>query len=186
MSRIPRHLPAELDDDQRRLYEAITRGPRAKNPFGVADADGALTGPFNAMLLHPPLGDPLQRLGAAIRHAGALSDREREMAILLVAASLHSGFEQFAHEHVGRQLGVTEAEVSALRAQREPELTDAREFAVVRTTRRLLDHATLTDEEYAEAVGALGASLLFELSTLVGYYRLIALQLNVFGVDRPQ
>ncbi|HEX3648942.1 MAG TPA: carboxymuconolactone decarboxylase family protein, partial [Pseudonocardiaceae bacterium] len=88
MNRIPRLPPAELDDEQQRLYASITDGPRARNAFGMVDGNGALGGPFNAMLLHPPIGDPLQRLGAAIRYGSTLSDRAREMAILMVAAAV--------------------------------------------------------------------------------------------------
>ncbi|MEV6902182.1 carboxymuconolactone decarboxylase family protein [Amycolatopsis sp. NPDC051372] len=186
MSRIPRISPAALTDEQRGLYESITAGPRARNPFGIVHPDGTLAGPFNAMLLTPPVGDALQRLGAALRHGGELSDRARELAILMVAASRESGYEQFAHEHVGRQLGLTDDEITALREGREPELADPEEQAIVATTRRLVDNGKLTDEDYADAVSKLGAAKLFELSTVVGYYQLIAMQLHVFGVDRPQ
>lgn len=185
MSRIPRLSPAELDDEQQRLYASITGGPRARSAFGVVDADGTLGGPFNAMLLRPPVGDALQRLGAAIRFAGTLSDRAREMAILMVAASVHSGFERYAHEHIGLRLGLTEAEVAAIRDGGQPRLDDPGEAAIVATTRRLVDSGTLTDDEYADASAVLGPATLFELTTLVGYYRLIAMQLHVFGVDAP-
>jgi 4-carboxymuconolactone decarboxylase len=40
---------------------------------------------------------------------------------------------------------------------------------------------SLTDEEYGEAVKALGERTLFELTTLVGYYATLALQLRVFA-----
>ncbi|HKN97503.1 MAG TPA: carboxymuconolactone decarboxylase family protein [Pseudonocardiaceae bacterium] len=185
MSRIPRLSPAELDDEQRRLYDSITGGPRARDSVGMTDHNGALGGPFNAMLLHPPVGDALQQLGAAIRYGGTLTDRSREMAILIVATATHSGFEQYAHEHIGLRLGLTESEVAAIRDGGEPRLDNPDEAAIVRTTRRLVDHGTLTDDEYAEASAALGAGTLFELTTLVGYYQLIAMQMHVFGVDRP-
>ncbi|MEV4604613.1 carboxymuconolactone decarboxylase family protein [Amycolatopsis sp. NPDC049253] len=186
MSRIPRISPAAMTDEQRSLYDSITTGPRARNPFGIVDPDGTLAGPFNAMLLNPPVGDALQRLGAALRHGGELSDRARELAILTVAASRESGYEQFAHEHVGRQVGLTDEEITALRERREPDLADPEEAAVARTARRLVDHGRLTDEEYADAVSDLGAAKLFELSTVVGYYQLVAMQLHVFGVERPE
>ena len=44
----------------------------------------------------------------------------------------------------------------------------------------------LDDAEYAEAVGHLGPSGLFELLTLVGYYATLALQLRVFRVPAPE
>jgi 4-carboxymuconolactone decarboxylase len=185
MSRIPRLSPAELDDEQRRLYDSITDGPRARSAFAVVDGDGALDGPFNAMLLHPPVGDALQRLGAAIRFGSTLSDRARELAILTVAASVHSGFERYAHEHLGRQAGLSAAEIAAIRDGAQPHLDDPVEAAIAGTTGRLVTNGTLTDAEYAAAAAALGPGTLFELTTLVGYYRLIAMLLHVFGVEAP-
>jgi 4-carboxymuconolactone decarboxylase len=131
------------------------------------------------------LGDAVQRLGAAIRYHGALSDRAREVAVLMVAASVHSGFEQHAHEHLALRVGVTESEVRSIRENGELDLDDPEEAAIARTTRRLLDRGSLTDTEYADAVETLGPARLFELTALVGFYRLIAMLLHV-GVDRPQ
>jgi 4-carboxymuconolactone decarboxylase len=184
VTRLPRLSPDQLDDAQRELYGAIAGGPRATNSaFNLTDERGSLEGPFNAMLLHPPLGDALQHLGAAIRYRGALSDRAREIAILAVAAHWRSTFEQYAHERVGLRIGLSEKELAALREGTDPGLADPEEMAVVAATRHLLDHNTLTDAEYAETVTVLGPAKLFELTTLVGYYGLLALQMRVFGVD---
>ncbi|MFC7716531.1 hypothetical protein [Nonomuraea recticatena] len=46
------------------------------------------------------------------------------------------------------------------------------------TTRRLLESGDLTDDEYA----ALDERTLFELTTLVGYYATLAMQLRVYRV----
>jgi 4-carboxymuconolactone decarboxylase len=185
VSRIPRLAPDQLDDAQREVYAAIAGGPRAANSaFRLTDHNGGLEGPFNAMLLHPPLGDALQRLGSAIRYRGALSDRAREIAILMVAAHWDSGFEQYAHERVAVRIGLAEREITALQQGIKPDLTDPDEAAVATVTRHILDHHTLTDTEYTEAVAVLGPAKLFELTTLVGYYELLALQMRVFGVDQ--
>ena len=74
--------PAQLGPDARALYDRINAGPRGAS---MVDDRGALIGPFNAMLLSPALGDPLQELGAAIRYRSSLTDRCRELAILIVA-----------------------------------------------------------------------------------------------------
>ncbi len=88
MTRVPRPAPAQLDAEQRRLYESITSGSRAAGPDAahLTDEHGRLAGLFNAMPLNPPIGDALQRLGAAVRYEGRLADRNREIAILAVAA----------------------------------------------------------------------------------------------------
>lgn len=185
--RQPGLTPQELDQDQRELYEAITAGPRAGGPrlFALTDDEGRLLGPFNAMLLSPPVGQALQALGSAIRYRSGLPARIRELAILAVAAHWESAFELAAHEAVGRHVGLTDHEIAALRSGADPRLADPAEAAALETTRALLVRSTLTDTEYRRATDALGARHLFELTTLVGYYSLLALQLRVFSDEDP-
>jgi 4-carboxymuconolactone decarboxylase len=187
MRRLAKLSPAELSPDQRRLYAAITGGPRAsgRRPFPLTDSDGGLEGPFNAMLLQPAVGSALQALGAAIRYQGTLAPRTREFAVLIVAAHWDSDFEQYAHEAVGRAAGLTEDELARIRAGAELELTDAAERAAVRACRALVRDGDLDDDEYQAAVGVLGAAGLFELTTLVGYYITLAIQLRAFRVGAP-
>lgn len=184
MSRIPRLTPAELDDDQRCVHASIVGGSRANGPqlFRLTDDAGRLEGPFNAMLLNPAIGNALQQVGAAIRYHGRLSDRSREIAILAVAAHWRSTFEQRAHEAIGAHVGLTEAELSALRDEQPLHLADPEEAAVLWVARLLLDHRGLDDDAYRSAEDILGPDGLFELTTLVGYYTMLALQMRVFAV----
>ncbi|WP_416985282.1 carboxymuconolactone decarboxylase family protein [Streptomyces sp. T028] len=180
--------PAELDAEQRKLYEEITGGPRAAGPqhFALADDEGCLLGPFNAMLLSPALGRSLQELGAAIRYRTELTSRIREIAILVVAQAWDSAFERHAHERVGAAAGLTGAELLALRSGGDPGLSDPAERAAWTFTRALTARSgTLDEQEYATARAALGERTLFELSTLVGYYSTLAVQLRVFAVPAP-
>ena len=210
-ARIPKLEPAALDEDQRALYDAIAGGRRAQGPqlFQLADSEGRLEGPFNAFLLQPRLGSALQALGSAVRYDTGLDDRCREIAILIVAAHWESEFEWYAHEAVGRSVGLGDAELAAVRDGRYTELTAdrdgrpaagdgrpaagdgrpaalaAREAVVARTVAALAARGDLSDAEYREAVDHLGTPGLFELLTLVGYYATLALQLRVFRVPAP-
>ena len=118
MERLPQLHPPFDNEDRQRLYATITSGPRggSQQPFALVDDVGALTGPFNAMLLRPGLGAALQALGAAIRYRGTLPARIRELAIMVVAGHWSSAFEQHAHEAAGRRAGLGEAELAAVRA----------------------------------------------------------------------
>jgi 4-carboxymuconolactone decarboxylase len=180
-------LPADLDEQQAEVYEAIASGPRAAGPqvFPLADEQGRLRGPFNAMLLSPPVGHAVQAVGAAVRYRSTLSDRIREMAVLAVAAHWDSAFERAAHEAVGRACGLTEEELSALRVGSVPPLADPAERTALRITAALVHSGEPTDEEYADAVLTIGERGLFELTTLVGYYGMLALQLRVFSGESP-
>jgi 4-carboxymuconolactone decarboxylase len=108
------------------------------------------------------------------------------MAILLVAQAWNSRYERSSHEPIGREAGLTDPEIEALRTGADPGFTDKQErvaYSVVRSLAAL--PADLTDEEYATAAATLGERALVELSTLVGYYATLALQLRIFRVDPP-
>jgi 4-carboxymuconolactone decarboxylase len=181
MTRLPRLSPGELTDDQRALYDAIAGGPRAGGPFPLTDAAGALTGPFNAMLFAPEAGQALQRLGAAVRYETALGDRVRELAILAVAARWDCAFERYAHEPAARAAGATDAQVAA---RTVPDGLDVAERAALRFVFALLD-GDVDDVTYADVVPIIGNRVAVELTTLVGYYATLALQLRVFRVTVP-
>lgn len=185
--RIGKLSPSELDDTQQALYQAIARGPRAQGTqlFKLVDEEGCLEGPFNAFLLQPELGLPLQELGSAVRYRTTLSDRAREIAILVVAEVQDSEFERYAHEAVGRHMGLADREIGALRSRSFDVFDAVEERVVAESTYALCTRGDLDDDEYRAAVGALGLDGVFEVLTLVGYYNTLALQLRVFRVGAP-
>jgi 4-carboxymuconolactone decarboxylase len=182
--RLPILPAADLNDQQRELYDRIVHGRRASGPrlSSLSGPDGGLIGPFNAMLYAPAVGEALQALGVSVRYGTSLTDRARELAILAVANHWDSAFERRAHEAIGRSVGLTDDEIEALRAGNEPDLDDPTERSVVKVARALLSRGDLDDEEFDEARAALGLPGLVELSTLVGYYGTLALQMRIFRV----
>ncbi|MFI0356486.1 carboxymuconolactone decarboxylase family protein [Actinomadura sp. 9N407] len=185
--RLPLLKPEALGDEQREVYEAITGGPRRDrpSPLRYMDDEGRLLGPFNAMLYSPAVGRPLQELGAALRFRTAFTKREREIAILVVAAHRRSDFEWYAHERIGRRAGLTDEELAALRTGTAPMLGDARERVLYEASRQMMADGDLSDPVYTEAVATLGRAAVVELVSLVGYYTAIALQLRVFRIAVP-
>jgi len=183
--RLPRLLPADLDEAQRRLYDQLVSGPRQGGPVPLTGTGGRLEGPFNAMLFAPGTGAPLLGLGTAVRFGSSLTPRAREIATLAVAAHSGSEYELYAHERLGRQAGLTAAECAALRGQQEPGLADPAEQAVLRVTRALLDGGDIPDDLYRAAERALGRAGLVELVTLAGYYLTLAMLMRVFRVEAP-
>jgi 4-carboxymuconolactone decarboxylase len=184
--RLAKLSPAELDEQQRALYDSIASGPRARGPqlFALTDDAGGLEGPFNAMLLSPPVGSALQALGSAVRYGSGFANRHREIAILVVAHAWDCAFEVYAHEAVGRAAGLSDDEFAALRDGEYERLAE-HDRLVAKTSSALAARSNLTDQEFSSARDALGLPLLFELTTLVGYYATLALQLRVFEVGTP-
>lgn len=184
-----KNLPkVSLGPDQRILYDAIVDGPRAKGRqlFPLSGPDGVLTGPFGIMVHFPGLGTPLQELGSAIRFRSGLTDRVREIAILCVAEVTGSAFERYAHERIGRAAGLTDADLAGLASGRFAS-ADPAENAAYGVCRRLLaSDLPMADADYADLRQTLGEAAIFELVTLVGYYRTLAQLLHVFDVGAPE
>jgi 4-carboxymuconolactone decarboxylase len=175
-----------MTPEQVGLYREILSGPRGQGPRAVLLATGAggLAGPFNAMLYAPEVGHALQELGAAIRFRTSLTPRIREMAILVVAQAWDSAYERSSHEPIGRDAGLTGSEIEALRTGADPAFTDEQEQVAYSVVRSLASPAAdLDDHQYDTAVRVLGEQTLVELSTLVGYYATLALQLRIFRVS---
>jgi len=91
-------IPNEnLSPEQRKLYDAIRSGPRAKIANSGASTPGPLGGPFNVWLRSPGIGDCVQRLGEEIRFRSSLPPKLNEMAIIVTARFWTSQYEWYAH-----------------------------------------------------------------------------------------
>ena len=180
--------PADLDDAQRAVYDAITGGPRAgqAGTVPITDEAGRLVGPFAVMLLTPEVGNAMQQVGAKIRFAAALTARERELAILTVAGTLRSDFERLAHEPAARKLGLTERQVNAVLTGRVPDGLTGEEALMCRLARVMTVERTLPDDDYDAGLAVLGRERLADLTWLVGYYAALALSLAVFRPFLPE
>lgn len=180
--------PADLDDAQRSLYEAITGGPRAsqKRLVPLTDEAGRLAGPFAVMLLSPEVGNAVQAVGAKVRFTSLLTERERELAILTVAGELHSDFERLAHEPAARQAGLSQTQLNAVLSGRIPGGLSEDEALICRLAQVMTTDRNLPDEDYDQGVQALGRERLATLTWLVGYYSALALALAVFRPEVPE
>jgi alkylhydroperoxidase family enzyme len=179
--------PGEMTEEQQALYKLFASGRRAQpgTPFSLVDESGRLTGPPAAWVLAPTFGRALEQLGGAVRYGRTLPARASEIAILLVGHHHRSPFEVHAHTRAGAAAGLSQADLDALAAGQPPALATEEERVIYAVTRQILAAGTVDDGEYARAVSVLGTAGLFELTTLIGWYTMLAFQLSVFGVLPP-
>ena len=182
MPRLTPVRPEAMTDDQQTLYDAILGGKRGP---GMRREDGALIGPFNAMLLNPHVGDRVQRLGEALRFDISLPRNVIEVATLVVGSHWRAQFEWWAHERLAKQAGVSEAVIAAIKHGERPDFSNADEAGAYDAASELYRTQRLTEASYAKAVQRFGEAGVFELIALVGYYSLVSLLLNGFDVPLP-
>jgi len=188
LPRLPSIRQEGLSEDQRVVWEQITGGRRAAahgGRGGLITAEGGLIGPFNAFLHSPRLGGPAAQLGEAVRFDSTLDRRTLELIIVVVAAHWRSDFEFWAHTRYAREAGVEEELISAVASGADVTFASLDDQRIVEAATEILMTGRLGDDTYDSLLTQLGTSGVVDLVTVVGYYSLVAFNLNVFRVPAP-
>ena len=164
--------------------EAMTPTQQAIFDWFV-ESRGRMLRPYEILLHVPGLARPAAELGHQIRYEGSLADHDRELSILTAARFHKSEFEWEAHLGLARDAGVSEQAIAVLEggdSVPSHALTD-RESLLIGFIHQLCVGSTVSDDIYHAAEDALGTGGVVELTTLVGYYTMLAFVMNVAGVD---
>src|ERR1043166_3134622 len=145
MPRTPEIVYAELDADQRRVYDAIIAGPR-----------GQVQGPLKVWLQSAQLAARAQALGAFCRFGTSLPPRLSELAIITTGAFWRAGFEWHVHAPMAIEAGIDQAAVEAIRTGKTPHFSRADEAAVHAFARELIETRRVSEETFRRVVDELG------------------------------
>jgi 4-carboxymuconolactone decarboxylase len=94
-------------------------------------------------------------------------------------------FEWWAHARLAGQAGLDPAIIEAVKERRRPVFVVPGQETVYEFCRELLATRRVSEPVYARAVALLSEAGVVELVTLMGYYGLISMTLNVFEVALP-
>lgn len=170
-SRLPAFDAAQASPEQKGVLEEILSGPR-----------GNLNGPFLGWIHSPELAQHAQRLGAFCRYQTGLSLRHSELAILVTAARWQAQAEWYIHYPIALKAGVPEALAEQIRTGVTPHFDDPDDALIYAFTTELYDTKRVSDSTYTRAVERFGHETTINLVGLLGYYALVAMTLNVFGM----
>lgn len=166
--RMPPLAAAQMTPAQRAAADELIAGPRK-----------AVKGPFIALLRSPELLARVGKLGEFLRFSTSLAVRASEFATLIVARAYDQQFEWFIHVPLALKAGTSQASIDALRLGQRPAQMSDEEQAVYDVTSALLRDRQLDDATYARAVQRFGEPGVVELTSLVGYFQMVSLVLNV-------
>ena len=187
--RLPLLKPADLNHEQRKFYDLLNAKtvPWADAAGFQANAeDGALIGPFNAMLYSPQIGTASMQYLSAEQDHTALTPRVREVVILTVGAVWQAAYELYAHTAVGRKAGLDEVSIRALAAgEAATETLSIEESAAHEFTRALATEHRVDSELYKRTVELFGAKGVVDMIHLAGNYMTVSALLNTFEVPAP-
>ena len=176
----------DLDADQRKLYDAIRSGPRAKLANSGASKPGPLGGPFNVWLRSPGIGDCVQRLGEEIRFRSSLPSKLNEMAIMITARFWTSQYEWYAHCKLALDAGLDPALAQEIAEGRRPAKMGDDEAVVYDFSTELHAKHGVTDATHKRAVERFGERGVFDLIAVNGFYGLVSMCLNVDRTPLPE
>jgi len=174
MPRLPDIDPATLDEEGKRVHDAIVAGPR-----------GMVQGPLRVWLNSPTLADRAQALGAFCRFGTSLEPRLSELAILITGAFWRAGFEWHVHAPIAAGTGLSAGLIEEIRRGATPEFVRDDERCVYSFAHELWTTHRVAPETYAEAEKVLGRRALVDLAGILGYYGLISMTICAFEVPLP-
>lgn len=172
--RLPHLLPESLNAQQQAAAEEFLRVRKV-----------AANGPFAAMLRSPETMLRVAALGQHLRYNSSLSGRLCELTILVVARRWTQDYEWAVHAPLALEAGVGADVVEAIAEGRRPAAMSAAEEAVYDFSSELGRNACVSDPTYARALDRIGEAGIIDLCAVNGYYTLLAMTMNVTGVDLP-
>jgi alkylhydroperoxidase family enzyme len=159
----------------------------AELPERTRAAIGKMAAPLNLirMTAHAPmLVKPALMLSTTLMTATLLGGRERELLILRTARNAACEYVLTQHRVLGRALGLTEREITAVCSGEVPQdVFGPADTALIEAADQLARDATLDPGLVASLDAELGHGGLVELFYLVGQYRMLAGLLNGLDVD---
>lgn len=174
MTRLPDLTPATLTEAQKAAVNEIVSGPHAR-----------VVGPYLAWLQSPELARRTRSLSEFIRFKSSVPHRLMEIGILVTGRHWKAEFEYFAHAKLARQAGVADDVIAAIAANQRPAFKQADEEAVYDLCTELFRSGRAGDKTFAAAEKALGKTAVVELIATIGYYSMVSITLNAYGVPLP-
>jgi alkylhydroperoxidase family enzyme len=136
------------------------------------------------VLMHSPetLG-PFLDYWVHCKTAMSLSVREQELVILRMACLYKSDYVWKHHVPVGREFGINDGELAAIRSGQFTPGFSPREESLLTLTDEMVEHRTIGSQAWQSYSGALSKTEIVDLISLVSQYVLFALMNNSMQVQ---
>jgi 4-carboxymuconolactone decarboxylase len=169
--RLPRLTPEQYSLAQRELAERIG-GKRGK-----------VAGPFTCWLHSPQLCNRIESLATYVRFESALSEKLRELCLLLTARYWGAQDSWNAHTDKAKATGVSAEVISAMAENRPPPFGSREETVLYEFSKELLESGFVSEAAFSAALSEFGTQGVVDLVGCLGTFTMMALCLNAFQVD---
>jgi 4-carboxymuconolactone decarboxylase len=142
-------------------------------------------GPFSILLRSPGLAQKVMEAGAQVRTKSTLTMVERELAVLSVSREKDAAYEWAAHVKVGREHGMREEAIEAMRNSGDVSGLEPDERDIITYVRQLLQTNKVEQDLFDALLDRHDERWLVELTATIGQYQYISAINNAFGLQPP-
>ena len=176
MARTPTVTRDQVPEQLRSAFDAET-----------ANSGGVITsGPGSVMIHSPEMRRRANSLVNYLRDDSSLSKKLQELTMILTAKAMDCQYIWHAHSARAREQGISDEFVDNLREGKPLPQLPADEQTVVNYVSELFQNHRVSEAAFQAALAQLGSLGLTELTTLMGYYTLLAFNANSFMIDVPE
>jgi len=129
---------------------------------------------FLTLARSPAVFEAFTRLGIEAIRQSAFTARERELAILRTGWLCDAPYQWAEHVHTGREAGLTDAEIEAVKAGSADASWAASDRVLLRAVEELVADKTIGEAAWAQLSAHFDERRLVELPIIVGHYTMTA------------
>ena len=182
MARIDPLPPREWPEEMRAALAAL-RPPGATLPPPRTEGRPKALNALGTLARYPALAQAFHTFNGHVLFATSLTERQRELVVLRVAARRGSEYEWRQHAVLAADVGIGASEVSKVAEGPDAPGWAPFERALLRAVDELVDDALVSDATWAELAATLDTHQLMDLVFTVGAYDLLAMAFRSFGVE---
>jgi len=175
MPRIPAVTRQRVKEELRAVFDEVSSGP-----------GGVGTGPMSILKNSPEMARRAIPLFNYVRNESTVPKKLRELAMLVTARAMDCPYIWNAHAASGRQEALSDALVDALRDNKPLPLVSPDEAAVINYGMELFRNHQVSQETFQPVLDLLGVQASIELTTLMGFYTMLAFNANAVDLGLPR
>ena len=182
MARIKPLTPDEFPKEMRAVISAL-RPPNPRHPRPPTENRPRALHVLGTMAHHPELAHAYFTLNGHVLMATTLSERQRELLIMRVAAVRKCGYEWAQHLFMARDVGLTDEEIGRISYGPDSPFWNDDDAALMRAVDELVIDGTLSEPTWQALSAALDTQQLLDLIFTVGSYDLLARLFNALQME---
>jgi 4-carboxymuconolactone decarboxylase len=175
-SRLPLILKDTLDEEGRRVFEAING----------KDGNAPRLGPPASSMYSLAAAEPYDRLNQLLRNTNVIGPQFFEISTLVPAREFNQQYEWTAHERGARRVGVAQEVIDVIKHDRATSGLPEKEATAIEFGRALLrGNRQVPPELFARMISLFGERGTIEITMVMGDYAMTAMLLNAVNQQLP-